>query len=150
MKIFFAVAFLGMLGFAASFIPPKTPESFSNIRSGAIVGGFTRGEYMVNDPEAFELLWKQLEPNRSAPKINFETETVIGVIMGNRTAKEYATRIATVEVNDTDTLVLVQETAPTEGCESPRSLFAPYHLIRIPKTEKPVRFSYQVTSAPCR
>lgn len=107
-------------------------------------------ELIIDTEQEFREFWVDLHEQRSpapdVPEIDFDTETVIAVLMGVQTTGGYYTNIEEVGVYEGVTGINVLETIPGEGCVTTQVLTMPYHIIRI-SNELPDEYEFFVERA---
>lgn len=98
---------------------------------------------VVEDQKGWEEVWSGMEGNRhpkpKTPKIDFDTHKVIAVFMGRRMTGGYSVKITSIEEKD-KLVVKVKESGPPPGAMVTMALTSPYHVVVIPKADKPVEF----------
>jgi hypothetical protein len=109
-------------------------------------GGFdvSRNVVAISDKEWLPI-WNQVSsgvtPKPTAPEIDFSKEMVIATFMGTKASGGFSTEITRVVNSDEKVVVYVNEVSPGENCRVTFALSAPYHVIKVPKTEKVIEFS---------
>jgi hypothetical protein len=129
-----------------------TPVVKPEVKPGVAIvkewtGAFSRQEtanrVVVKDQKAWEDLWAimngRIRPQPELPKIDFDKQMVIGVFMGSRNSGGYSVKITGIESNGKLT-VKVKETSPGRGMAGAAALTQPYHVVLVPKSDKPVEF----------
>ena len=107
-----------------------------------------RGEYVIKDSKN----WKQLQDKtfveyvfgqpKALPVVDFTKEMVLAVYRGKQSSGGYGITIVNVLEEATQLSVLVQETDPGIGDIVTDALTQPYHCVKVPKSEKEVKFVY--------
>jgi hypothetical protein len=99
---------------------------------------------IVRDVKGWESLWRAMKGKRvplpELPEVDFQKHMVIGAFMGSRSTGGYSVHITRIEQND-KIVVTVRETAPGPGDMVTMALTAPYHVVLVPHSEKPVEFT---------
>jgi hypothetical protein len=94
--------------------------------------------------------WKELLNNSPAmvvspeftnPEINFSKEMVLAAFGGEHSSGGY--RIQIIQVNDRPYFVevTINSTAPQAGQPVTAAFTYPYHIVKVPRIDKPVRFT---------
>ena len=108
---------------------------------------------IVRDNSAWSTLWTRIVSNHgptpATPAIDFANEMVIAVAMGTRSSGGYTIRIAAVEQRTDDIAVTVVSTSPGRSCGTTAALTAPMDIVRVPRSDLPVRFIEQATVHDC-
>ncbi|MCY2930739.1 MAG: protease complex subunit PrcB family protein [Planctomycetota bacterium] len=129
---------------------PATQPAGKN-RGGAIINEWVGSrsvqeaprQVVVKDRKEWEELWSDVTKNRTpapeTPKGDFARQMVIAVFMGTQNSGGYAIRITGIEEGDTLT-VKVKQSVPPPGAMSAAVMTAPYHVVVVAKSDKPVEF----------
>ncbi len=111
--------------------------------SGAYSAQHAASRVVVRDTEGWKQLWRAMHGRRSpmpkVPEVHFRKHMVIGVFMGTRPTGGYSISITRVVQNE-KTVVSVREQAPGPGDMVTMALTAPYHVVVVPQSEKPIEF----------
>lgn len=92
---------------------------------------------VIRDQETIETFWRQLHANADAaaspPAIDFSTEMVLAVVLGERPTGGYSVDIASVTRNTNPTVVraFVTEVQPGSDCVVTQAITVPYHLVKV-------------------
>jgi hypothetical protein len=121
--------------------------------SGANSAQTSPKQEIARDVESWQSLWKTMRgksiPLPELPEVDFQKHMVIGVFMGSRPTGGYSVHITRIMKKDT-MIVSVRETAPGPGDLVSMALTAPYHVVVVPRSDKPVAFVGQQTKKPLR
>jgi hypothetical protein len=99
-----------------------------------------RREVVVRDGGALAALWKQHAPGETPPAADFATSMIVGVFAGVRNTAGHEIDV-TGAARENGTLVVTwRERGPAPGDMTAQVLTFPYHLVRVPRHEGPVRF----------
>ncbi len=100
------------------------------------------GKYVIKDENAFENLWQDAS-DEDMPEVDFASEMVIAVFMGEKSSGGYDVEI--VEILETeDTLeVTISETEPGDDDMVTMALTYPEHIISLENIDKEVNFIVQ-------
>lgn len=100
------------------------------------------GKYVIRDENAFENLWQDAS-DEEIPEVDFASEMVIAVFMGEKSSGGYDVEI--VEILETeDTLeVTISETEPGDDDMVTMALTYPEHIISLENIDKEVNFIVQ-------
>lgn len=124
----------------AALAVPSAQVTFTTISQGQQSGIEERREVVVRDGAALAALWKAHAPGETLPAVDFEASTVVGIFAGMRNTAGHEVEVTGVE-RDGDALVVTWR----ERRPDPREMVAqvitfPYHLVRVPRHEGPVRW----------
>lgn len=99
----------------------------------------------IADPALWSDLWAALTANRAdppaRPEVDFDEETVVVLLLGERRTGGYAVGIERVRERRNEVEVVVDVQRPAPGDMVTQALTSPYFVATIPVTDKPVVFS---------
>lgn len=99
---------------------------------------------VVKDEKAWEEVWQAMYGNvRPMPvieKVDFEANMVIAVFMGTRNSGGYGIRITGIDEDGKITAKVKQHSPPPDAMLT-MALTAPFHVVVVPKSDKPVEFA---------
>ena len=90
-------------------------------------------QVLVRTDAEWTMLWRQHNPDRPRPAVDFSKEMVVGVFMGSRPNAGFSTTITSATVGNGALIVRYKDIAPGAGRVSAQILTFPYHLVAIPK-----------------
>jgi len=101
--------------------------------------------YVINTVDEWTDVFERSPP----PEIVFSETTVIAVFMGRCPTGGYGIEIK--EIIDTGFLVVikVEQTSPGKGCILPQVITSPYHIVKVDKIGKGVRFDTVMRITDC-
>lgn len=103
-------------------------------------------QLVVKDAKTWAELWDKVHasvsPKPELPQIDFDKHMVLAVFMGTRRTGGYAIQITDIHYDkQADKLVVrVKETSPPPGSIVIQVITHPFHIVVIPKSDKPVQF----------
>jgi hypothetical protein len=97
-------------------------------------------EVVVRSAAEWQALWQEHSPGQSLPSVDFTAFTIVAVFAG-----EHPTGGFDVEITGTDDdagklTVTYRQLEPAPGDRDLQAFTAPYHIVRIPRHDGPVRF----------
>lgn len=99
---------------------------------------------VVKDEKAWEEVWQAMYGNvRPMPvieKVDFEANMVIAVFMGTRNSGGYGIRVTGIDEDGKITAKVKQHSPPPDAMLT-MALTAPFHVVVVPKSDKPVEFA---------
>jgi len=108
---------------------------------------------VVRDSQAWSALWAQIVANHSptppVPSIDFSREMLIVAAMGTRNTGGYSIKVESVSGSSTELVATVTATSPGRSCMTTQALTAPVDIVRVPRSELPVRFVEQRSVNEC-
>lgn len=125
-----------------------------SLTSGAVnTGEIDSGQYgevvegtqtVLRDQAAYESLWSQLHGDQSTtpdpPTVDFESEIVVAVVLGERPTGGYEVEIDEVLASEEDGEMRVEytETVPGDACAVMQVQTSPYVLVTVDIQDQPV------------
>jgi hypothetical protein len=122
-------------------------------------GGYTealkeRREVVINSSSEFTALWDELhageQPRPAAPTVDFNRNSVVAVILGERNTGGYAVEITSIIASNGDATVIVTERRPGRGCFVSEALTTPAHLVKTTKITGSTTFETRALETQCR
>jgi hypothetical protein len=98
---------------------------------------------VVRTAAELNALWRLHAPERQQPKVNFDTEMVVGVFIGSRPSAGFTVQILSVEEQGGTTIVRYRETVPPRGGIAAQVITSAYQLVAVPRRTGDVRFEKQ-------
>ena len=97
-------------------------------------------QVVVRTAAEWQALWKQHDPSRTAPTVDFARSLVVGVFLGSRPTAGFAVEITAVKTEGTRTIVEYRERQPPRDAFVAQVLTSPFHVVRVARTTGPVEF----------
>ncbi len=116
-------------------IPPKIIQIQKGVHELPLQ--LERGNYIINSQSEWDTIFSDAAVE---PSVDFENQTAIAVVMGQKPSGGYAINLQQIKVTDEKIEFMVKEKAPGKNCVVPLALTNPYQIIAIEKTEKEIIF----------
>ncbi len=117
---------------------------FQTVDQGLYSGCRQAEQTVVRTQEEWEALWQRhvewLSPRPDRPVIDFTQSMVLAVFLGERPTGGYSVSISAVKQRGRALEVQVEERPPNPGDMVLQATTTPYHLVRLRRSEGPVRF----------
>jgi hypothetical protein len=97
-------------------------------------------EAAVQTAPEWAALWREHEPARPAPEVDFGARSVLAVFLGSRPTGGYSVEIVAARVEDGALIVEYEERRPARDAMVAQVLTSPAHIVSIPKHAGSVRF----------
>ena len=127
--------------------------AFETVAQEASSGHDEAKNYVITDEAGWLGVWEKITSNQfpqsPPPAIDFENNVLIGVFMGQRSSGGYGVEITKVVDQGGSVDVQYTEYSPGRTCIVTQALTAPYHVIKIAKTNAPVQFTANRTTVAC-
>lgn len=122
------------------------PVALTTLAQGSYSGIRATTRTVVRDQESWEALWRahtsNLIPAPPAPAVDFASQTVLAVVMGEQPSGGYGVVVtkARARTANTPLTVLVRETRPSRDDIVTLALTSPFHFVVMPLWTGAVRF----------
>jgi hypothetical protein len=97
-------------------------------------------EVVVRSAAEWHALWQEHAPTLSLPFIDFDASTIVAVFAGERPTGGFDVEITGTDGGASDLTVTYRLQEPAPGDRGLQVFTAPYHIVRIPRHDGPVRF----------
>lgn len=166
-----ALGMLVVLGGCDSISGADEPTDFSvemtseTLNTGAVnVEEIDRGQHgdivegtreVIRDEQAYAAFWEQLHADRNSvpdrPTVDFETQIVVAVVLGERPTGGYGVAVDEVLTTESGTPIQVRftESIPGDGCPATQALTSPYVLATVEAQGGEVTFSGDEETRSC-
>jgi hypothetical protein len=109
--------------------------------------------HVVRSRDEWTALWNRIvanhEPKPAVPDIDFEKEMLLVAAMGTRATGGYSIEIEAVDRDSSAITVSVRGRSPGRNCATTQALTAPVDIVRIPRSDHPVRFVEETIVTNC-
>jgi len=96
-----------------------------------------RDDYIIQTQQEWDELWQKTYGSYSeAPYINFSSNIVIAVYMGERATGGYRIEITNIGENEEQVRVHIRETSPSPGSILTMLITQPYHIVKLHRIPK--------------
>jgi hypothetical protein len=145
MKIFITLIFSVML----VSCPQNQKESFTTISKASLFGageeGFKKENIIISSNKEWNSFLLKLDStNKISDKfqstIDFTKEMVVVAVDGVKNSGGFAIEIVDAEVNKENILLTIKTTGPKATDMVAAVMLQPYHIIKINKTDKKIKF----------
>ena len=113
---------------------------FVSVAQGAMSNIEEPRTVVVRTAAEWQALWKEHDPERPPPAVDFAQATVVGVFLGSRPTAGYAVEITAVTTEGTRTIVEYVERQPSRDDFVAQVLTSPFHLVRVMRTAGAIEF----------
>jgi hypothetical protein len=138
---------LGMFALSASAAEKEAAPSVRLLKKGSLSAIKTPKRVVVQDEKAYAALWTQHsgdstldgEP-RPAPSVDFKTEMVLAVFLGEKRTGGYSVEIKDAQETGGNLVVTVLEKSPGPGSIVTEALTAPYCFVAVKRSTSAVQW----------
>lgn len=120
----------------------ETELSFETIIKGPSSQQADAENYVINDQEKFNKLWMKWFRENSSTEVNFSKHTVIAVFAGQKNTGGHSIEITKIIADDEKIYVYAIRSAPSPDDIVTQAITSPFHIIKIEKTSKEVKFIF--------
>lgn len=115
---------------------------FTVLKEGTNSGHKTAGSKIIHNTEELSLAWTILHgnymENPPIPKIDFNSNQLILILMGEKTSGGYSIGVENIIEINAESIITIGEKKPGKTCMTTSVMTYPYQLIIIPKTNKQI------------
>lgn len=124
--------------------------TFETIAQGEFSSITRSREVVIKNGDDFNNLFQEMGKGITPPKVDFSTQMVIGIFLGNRPTSGYGVEITNISIDLDGKIVTVQavENVPPQGTTVLQLITNPYHIISTPKRDAEVKFIKTVIPVP--
>ena len=137
-----AVTALGQLSCGSTALT-QTSVPLTNLQKGNFSGVREPLQVVLRTQEEWDNLWKRHSSSAKPPSplaINFATEMVAGVFLGEKATGGYEVEITRAEKRNSTLYLYYVEKSPSANAIVTQVLTQPYHLVKLPKDDASVVF----------
>jgi len=119
------------------------PLPMRELARGAFSAISDRKEGVLKSEKEWAEFWKQHAATSTGlkqPTVDLSKEMVVAVMMGRRNTGGYSVRIEQVEESTETIKVSYSEREPKPGGMTLQALSAPFHMVAVAQSQKPVTF----------
>ena len=130
------------------------PVPFTEIEQGAYCGLKARVNFVITDNDTWSTLWTDINNISTGypdlPYVNFTSEIVIAVFLGEFVTGGYVAEITSIVVSESEITVYIKEQHPGSSCVLTMALTQPYHIVKASvELSHPVEFVYNLVVYDC-
>jgi hypothetical protein len=129
---------------AACVTGPSAAQSGSvaivTVARGEFSGVSDAKEAVVRSTADWTALWRSHMPTEVAPAVDFSTGTVVAVFLGERPTGGFSVEITAIRHDGNTLVVAYTETAPEPRAIVTQVVTSPFHIVKVPQHDGPVRF----------
>lgn len=126
----------------------QVPAALPTVAQGASSGVEEPRQVVVRSPAEWDTLWKSHAGPQAAPAVDFSTSMVAAVFLGERPTGGYRVEIVGVRREKDALVVEYVERAPGAADIVTQILTSPFHIVKLPQFNGPIRFRKVVAGAP--
>lgn len=120
--------------------------SFSTVLQGSNSGIIEKNNFAIHTESEWNDFWKTFTGpslNMQKPEINFSFEMTIAVFSGEKRTGGYSILVDKIIQRNGKIFVYIKEIQPPAGSVVTMALTQPFHIVKMPKSERPIDFLYE-------
>ena len=131
----------GVLLFAAALSNSVAQTvAWNTVAQGAMSNIEEPRQAVVRTAAEWQALWKQHDPGRAAPPVDFSQSMVAAVFLGFRPTAGFTAEITAVKTEGKGTVVEYRERRPAADAFVAQVITSPFHIVRLPLSAGSVEF----------
>ena len=153
--VLISVLFVSFIALQYAIYPKVLPSiHFEEIEQGGTSGIRTSINYVIDDMETWETLWTDLNNISTSvpdlPYVNFTSEVVFAVFLGEFATGGYVAEITRIEPTINGLVVHIRETHPGASCMVTMAITQPYHIVKASNISiQSIEFVYNLVIHNC-
>jgi protease stability complex PrcB-like protein len=124
-----------VVAIAQTAAPPVT-----TVAQGANSGISEASEVVVRSRVEWDALWKAHAGLQPIPAVDFSQELIAAVFLGTRRSGGFGAEIVGTRLETAALVIEYRERMPAAGDIVTQALTSPFHIVRAPRFDGPVRF----------
>ena len=124
------------------------PAAVPTVAQGASSGVEEPAQVVVRSPAEWETLWKSHAGPQAAPAVDFSTSMVAAVFLGTRPTGGYRVEIVGTRLENDQLIIEYIERPPGAGALVTQILTSPFHIVKLPRFNGPIRFRRSGAGSP--
>lgn len=142
-----------MIALAAALVAAMlqtTPATMKSLEKGVQSNVGAPRQAVVRTDAEWATLWTEHGRDRQRPAVNFATDMVLGVFMGQRPSAGFRTEILSATPHEGKLVVRYRETTPGREAMTAQIITSAYHLVALPKFSGEVTFEKAEPEKPAK
>ena len=161
MRSYLVAASAGLIACCAPVQAVEPPAQFEIHRLDEDMDGSWRFNSHLNEPARLDIrsesewrdFWRELiarQGHSPVPAVDFDREMILVAAMGARPTGGYRIEILSVADDGREIVVRVAETSPGRRCGTIQAVTEPADIVRVPRSNKPIRWLEERRVTDCR
>lgn len=128
---------------------PSSPQAVQFTPVSITASQAQAGQYVIRNKGDLASLGITDTSAAITPAVDFSKEMVIIDARGEKPTGGYDTKITGIQENETELVVTIAHTSPGKGCLTTQAFTYPIAAVKLPTSNKPVRFSVMEKTTEC-
>jgi protease stability complex PrcB-like protein len=129
-----------LLAAALAALMLQAPASMRTVARGDQSFIESERQVVARSSAEWNAIWRQHDPDRPVPAVDFSKEMVVGVFLGSRNTGGYSVEIVSASVEQDALIVRYRQRTPPPDAITAQVITMPFQLVAIPKTDAAVKF----------
>ena len=129
-----------LLASALAVLMLQAPAAMRTVARGDQSFIESERQVVARSSAEWNAVWRQHDPDRPAPAVDFSKEMVVGVFLGSRNTGGYSVEVVSATVEQDALIVRYRQRTPSPDAITAQIITMPFHLVAIPKTAVEVKF----------
>jgi hypothetical protein len=117
-----------------------SPAELVTVAQGAMSNIEEPRQVVVRTAAEWQALWKEHDPQRAAPSVDFAQSIVVAVFLGTRPTAGFAVEITAVRTEGNRAVVEYRERRPARDALLAQILTSPFHIVRLARPSGSIEF----------
>ena len=140
-----------MVAFIVAFaLMQPVPSNIVTVAQGSYSRIEERTETAIRSASEWQAFWKSHGAGDPPASVDFAKEMVAAVFLGTRPTGGYSVEIASTRREGDALIVEYVERRPSADSIVTQALTSPFHIVKLPKVDGPVRFRNISASSPAK
>jgi hypothetical protein len=126
----------------------QIPAAMATIAGGASSGIEDPRELIVRSSAEWNAVWKSHAGPQTAPAVDFSTHLVAAVFLGSRPTGGFGVEIVRTRRENEALVIEYVERRPAADTLVTQVLTSPFHIVKLPRFNGPIRFRRIAGGAP--
>lgn len=126
----------------------QVPAAAPTVAQGPSSGVEAPRQVVVRSPAEWDTLWKSHAGPQTAPAVDFSTSIVAAVFLGTRPSGGFRAEILGARRENDALVVEYVEGMPAADAIVTQVLTSPFHIVKLPRFNGPIRFRKVAARAP--
>jgi len=123
-----------LLAAALAVLMLQAPASMRTVARGDQSFIESERRVVARSSAEWNAIWRQHDPDRPVPAVDFSKEMVVGVFLGSRNTGGYSVEILSAAVEQGGALLVrYRQQTPPPGAITAQVITMPFHIVAIPK-----------------
>ena len=129
-----------LLAAALAMLMMQAPAAMRTVARGDQSFIESERQVVARSSAEWNTIWRQHDPDRPVPAVDFSKEMVVGVFLGSRNTGGYSVEVLSAAVEQDALIVRYRQRTPPPGAITAQVITMPFHIVAIPQSTADVKF----------